>query len=346
MTFISWRIGQRIARPLIFIAALGAAGLGLHGTAQAQNEADYKLPDPLPPCLSFKGDDETIKADCERLILDDSTLRGVVKVARFQRERIVYKADRPKLRDALNAIDFSDAPLGTRGYLSVQRGQVCYSLKDYECTRRDYETGLYAGSLNILGLQAFAFSITQTNAGDRYLAALDDVVEKEQVNKAGLTPFSQNVTIVQAYILNNLGRKSSRLAKLRKLAGEKIHSAPLANAVCWPLVTVYDKAFEAQSACNTAARLAPNNPGLLDSRAVMHFALGDYDSSIADFERALALKPTPSFPAFKYGLSLALNARGKGNDQARSATLKAEALAEQPNLEADFAKYTIYKGKP
>jgi len=325
---------------------LGAAALGLHGTAHAQGAGDYKLPEPSPPCLAFKGSDEGIKADCERLILDDSTLRGVVKLARFQRARIVYKADRAKLRDALNAIDLSDAPLRTRGNLSVQRGQVCYSLKDYKCTRRDYETGLYAGSLNSLGLQAFALSITETNTGDKYLPALEELVEKEQVNRTGLTPFSQNVTIVQAYILNNLGRKSARLAKLRKLAAEKIYGASLANAVSWALVTQHDKAFEAQSACNTAARLAPNIPGLLDSRAVMHFALGDYDSSIADSERALALKPMPSFPAFKYGLSLALNARGKGDDQARSAALKAEALAEQPNLEADFAKYTIYKGKP
>ena len=346
MTDIRQRIGQTIARPLIFFAVLGAAGLGLHGTAQAQGAADYTLPQPLPPCLAFKGSDEAIKSDCERLILSDSTPDGVVKVARFQRAMIVYKADRAKLRDALNAIDISDAPISIRGVLSVSRGEVCYGLKEYECTRKNYETGFLAGKLNPAGLQAFALSITETNKGDTYLKYLDDAIEREQVNTAALKPFSQNAAFVQAAILNNLGRKPERLTKLRTLAGEKIYDPLIANAVCWAMVTEYNKAFEAQSACNAAVRLAPNASGLIDSRAVMYFALGDYDSSIADFERALALEPTPSFPTFKYGLSLALDKRGKGDDKTRAATLKAEALAEQPNLEADFAKYTIYEGKP
>jgi len=260
--------------------------------------------------------------------------------------RVVNKDDNAKLAAALKAFDFSGAPVGIRGYTSVPTGMACYALEDYECTRTNYDMALLTGRLNFYGLRAYAEAIHKTNPPVDYLAELKSLAEQSQQGKTELTQATQNIMIVRAALLEFKDRQSERKNVLTELGRAKIYDAPIANEVCWSLVTDLAAAFDAQIACNTAVRLAPGSASLLDSRAVMHFALGDFESAVADFERALSMAPERSVPTYEFGLALALDRRGKGDDKTRAATLKAQALAARPSLEADFAKYTIYAGKP
>ncbi|MEO0699658.1 MAG: hypothetical protein AAFY81_08060, partial [Pseudomonadota bacterium] len=256
---------------------LGLVAFGFTGSAQAQlKEADYALPDELPPCLAFEGEPSAVRADCERLILDDATLPGVRRLARFQRARIVNRDDDAKLVEALKPFDFTGAPFALRGYTSVPVGQACYRLGDYACTRTNYDFAMFAGRLNYYGMRAYAEAIHKSDPPIDYVARLASFVKREQEGKTELAGYSQNLMIVMAALLELKDRQSERKDTLIELGRAKISDAAIANEVCWSLVTDLAAAFDAQMACNAAVRLAPGNGSLLDSRAVMHFALGDF----------------------------------------------------------------------
>ena len=281
--------------------------------------------------------------DCERIILDDTTPEGLRKLARIERAigRLGTTTDNAALRSALEAVDISDAPMDLQGYKGLWLGMACHQLQDYGCAASQLDVAMVGGHLRFDLLSYFVDAIFRSGSADRAMELFDDRLGSNPPEER----FHQSLLLVQALLLERLGpsRDQDRIAKLRSLAQLDIKVDRVANQVCWNLVTDHGDAKSAQSACNAAVRLAPADAANLDSRAVMHFTLGDYFSAIADFERALqAPNSEPIQADIKYGLSLALQKRGGEGDAARAEQLRVEAVALKPEIAETFAAYKIY----
>jgi tetratricopeptide (TPR) repeat protein/predicted aspartyl protease len=100
------------------------------------------------------------------------------------------------------------------------------------------------------------------------------------------------------------------------------------NGRCYARAQLHKDLDAAVADCNAALKLAPRNPGILDSRGFAHLAHGDLDAAIADYDAALAIQPK---------LAIALYGRGvaklkKGQKDAGDADIQA-ALKIAPKIE-------------
>lgn len=95
------------------------------------------------------------------------------------------------------------------------------------------------------------------------------------------------------------------------------------NDRCWARVLWAHELDKAEKDCNTALRLMPGAPNVLDSRGWLYFRLGKFDRSIKDFNAALDRQPKLASSLYGRGLGelrLGRNAAGKA-DIAAATTL-------------------------
>lgn len=332
-----------------FLGFAGLVSIGLCGQALAQetassneNAESYDFPDPLPACFGSVPEDERL-ADCERIILDDSANQGLRKLARFERATWLYREDPGALKTALEKIDLSNAPTRVQGYKSFLLGSSCYDLEDYNCSLNQFDAAMQSGRLPYDFYDEFVNSIIYANAVSNAIALIDQRLEEDREGTGYKGNYSHAILIIKSRLLEWSKRMAQRNTVLKELAGLELDVHRIANEVCWDLVVDYGEPSSAQSACNTAVRLAPTNASNLDSRAVMHLAFADYYSAIADFERALTAEASEFNQAHvRYGLALALEKRAGEGDLARAEQLRAEALALRSDIAEIFAGYKIY----
>jgi tetratricopeptide (TPR) repeat protein len=94
---------------------------------------------------------------------------------------------------------------------------------------------------------------------------------------------------------------------------------------------------EALADCNEALRLAPDDPGTLDSRGFTYLKLGRFEQAIADYDAALARNPRD--PGSLYGRGLA-RLRGRNDPEGGRADLTS-AKTLDPGVAAEFARYGL-----
>ena len=93
---------------------------------------------------------------------------------------------------------------------------------------------------------------------------------------------------------------------------------------------------EALADCNEALRLAPDDPGTLDSRGFTYLKLGLFAQAIADYDAALARNPRG--PGSLYGRGLAR--LGQNDPEGGRADLAA-AKALDPGVAEEFRRYGL-----
>ncbi len=75
------------------------------------------------------------------------------------------------------------------------------------------------------------------------------------------------------------------------------------QARCWVRALWGEQLSKALSDCNTAWRLKPGTPGLLDSRALVEFRLGKLAQSIGDYDQALHSQPKNAWLRYARGVA-------------------------------------------
>jgi tetratricopeptide (TPR) repeat protein/transglutaminase-like putative cysteine protease len=110
----------------------------------------------------------------------------------------------------------------------------------------------------------------------------------------------------------------------------------LLNNLCWSQATAgfaYDLAL---ADCEASLKIAPANPGVLDSRAFVLLRLGRHEAAIAGYDQALALRPREAASLFGRGLARL----GSGHAAEGRADLDA-ARAIDARIDGQFAGYGL-----
>lgn len=131
------------------------------------------------------------------------------------------------------------------------------------------------------------------------------------------------------------GRKEAGLARLDDLLARRPGDPDMLNAKCWYQATWNFRPEELETLCTEAVERADWSPPVLDSRAMGYFRLGRYEDALQDLNAALTDSPDQSPSLYLRGLvRLELGDTGGRRDIE-------EALARQPSLARDFARWGI-----
>lgn len=101
----------------------------------------------------------------------------------------------------------------------------------------------------------------------------------------------------QAMAAERINRLDVLEASLRKLIQLKPDHAHAYNALGYTLADRGIRLEEARQLLETALRLAPDDPFILDSMGWLHYRLKDYPGALAYLRRAAALRPDPEIAA-------------------------------------------------
>ncbi len=131
------------------------------------------------------------------------------------------------------------------------------------------------------------------------------------------------------------GRTDLAMTKLAEEASENATDGWVLNADCW-YRGLFEQALEtALDVCTRAIERADNSAAILDSRALVHYRLGDHAAAIADLDSALELNPAQSASYYLRGLvRLARGDRGGRQDIAIG-------LRMSPELADTYARHGL-----
>lgn len=118
-----------------------------------------------------------------------------------------------------------------------------------------------------------------------------------------------------ATVMGLKGDTEAGLAALAKETADKPHNADGLNADCW-FRGLFNTGLEgALEVCTRAIERADNSAPMLDSRAMVHFRIGNYDAALADLDSALDLSPGLSASHYLRGaVRLAMGDKGGRED--------------------------------
>lgn len=186
-----------------------------------------------------------------------------------------------------------------------------------------------------------AYHITPTNSRAYYLA---DIMSRngrsdEAIELLGFLPVSDDEIADQVSATSEiLGRSGARDEGFALIAGQleiEPENAGLLNSDCWFRGIYKHQINSAIEQCTKAVERAPYPAAALDSRAMVHFRLGDHAAAIEDLNAALELAPGMSAARFLRGV-VKLD---KGDKSGRSDV--ASALRQNPQLEAHYASFGV-----
>jgi tetratricopeptide (TPR) repeat protein len=113
------------------------------------------------------------------------------------------------------------------------------------------------------------------------------------------------------------------------------------NNLCWTAAIAGALLEQALRDCDAALSIAPDNPGVLDSRGRALLQLGRTEDALAAYEAALAIEPDLSHSLYGRGLArIALGAVAEGEAD------KAAALAINPQVGDAFESYERSRAEP
>lgn len=108
------------------------------------------------------------------------------------------------------------------------------------------------------------------------------------------------------------------------------------NAACWARATNGVDLPVALADCSEALRLAPDEPGVLDSRCMVRFKMGDIANAIADCDAAIASMPDSAGTLYLRGIAkLKLGYAGPSKTDIDA------AKAIDPHVAEVYARYGI-----
>ncbi|MCM8556459.1 DUF3857 domain-containing protein [Sphingomicrobium sediminis] len=176
-------------------------------------------------------------------------------------------------------------------------------------------------------LEGFAEAIERAKAED---AEAKEEDEDEPYGEAWITQLRNQYAI--ALSANGRGEEAETIwAELRDDAND----AQSLNQLCWDKAVAgvaLDRALEECDASVALGRQASN----LDSRALVHLRLGNFDMAEADYDEAIELAGEDGIASSQYGRFLLMERLGK-TEEAEAA--RAEALDLYPLIALEYAAY-------
>lgn len=303
----------------------------------------------------WTGDHEGARADLDKAVDIDPSERiamngnALLAMAGEQYDDAVIELSR-----ALRQAPGDDFALGTRA-------QAYRALGQYDRALRDLDTMIAARPADIpLKLQRISIleqagRTAEAEAEMDALAAADPAGAGVLLNQAALKLQRGNAQAASD-ILDRLlatapesnpsalvlrGEASIELGRLdlaeRDFATvREAHPADanILNNLCWTAATAGVLLDQALRDCEAALAVAPDNPGILDSRGRVLLQQGDPEGAIVAYEAALAI--APELPASLYGRGLARIALGRVEEGEAD---KAAAIAIEPLTAEDFESY-------
>lgn len=84
---------------------------------------------------------------------------------------------------------------------------------------------------------------------------------------------------------------------------DDVKQAAALNSRCWTRALLGEHLELAMKDCNAALRLSPKNAGFLDSRGLVFLRSGDYAKAVADYDMALAQRPSIAWSHYGRGIA-------------------------------------------
>lgn len=252
------------------------------------------------------------------VLADDDDFAPLQSRANFY--RLIYDFDNA-LKD-INAV-IAEEPTAnlflTRSNLYVSLGQLDAAIADIQ-TAYDLspsnDTAYYQAQL-----------IARTGDTDSALELLELLPVSEDERDGFID--------TQSFILGMAGDVDTGLTMLEERLVEKSESSTLLNADCWYRGIHKVGLSDAVAQCTRAVERADYPASVLDSRAMVHFAKGDFDAALADLDAALKIAPGLSASRYLRGIILLEQGNKDGRRQIES------ALRQSPELKDYYALFGI-----
>lgn len=134
-----------------------------------------------------------------------------------------------------------------------------------------------------------------------------------------------------AQSLTGQGRFGAAVKQFGKAVTLAPSNAAYRNGLCWARAGTGKNLPEALADCNRALVLAPDAPGILNSRGLVYLRMRQYETAIQDYSTSLAAKA--SQPSARFGRGLA---ELELNQQKAGAEDIVEARRSDPEIDAMF----------
>jgi tetratricopeptide (TPR) repeat protein len=149
-----------------------------------------------------------------------------------------------------------------------------------------------------------------------------------------IAPDWVDLKLDRAIALYRSGQTAAATNELRTLRA-KAKTYHEFNNLCWTKAAANILLDLALEECREALKVAPERAVGLDSTALVLLRLGRLDEAIAHYDKAIAAM---TFPAPYFGRALAYARKG---DRQRSEADRQQALALDPDIEAQFARFGL-----
>lgn len=104
----------------------------------------------------------------------------------------------------------------------------------------------------------------------------------------------------------------------------------LLSGRCWARAVAKTDLDKALSDCNAAVKQEPHNPNILDRRAFLHLARGEWDAAVLDYDAALAVQPKFAFALYGRGIAkLRKGAKDQGDADIQAASALDPKIADR-----------------
>lgn len=144
-----------------------------------------------------------------------------------------------------------------------------------------------------------------------------------------------SVMQLRASIEGAAGRKDKGWAILEEALSERPGDPEILNGQCWFMGTLEYRLNDALDVCNNAVRSGDYGSSVLDSRALVHYRLGQSDDALADLKAALI--GVPGFGSSMYLRGVILTERG---DKSGKKDIR-ESLRVWPQVGRMFKRFGI-----
>ncbi|MXO90532.1 DUF3857 domain-containing protein [Pontixanthobacter aquaemixtae] len=239
------------------------------------------------------------------------------------------------------------------------RAAFFWLIYDYENALKDYNTVINEEPTSSLFLQrAYLYEMLgQLDKAEADIQAAYDLspsndtayYQAQIIARAGrpqealdlleLLPVSEDeqdgMVAARSIVLGLNGDVEAGLAVLAQRREEKANSSEVLNADCWYRGLHKVALDDAINVCTRAVERTSNAANVLDSRAMVHYRMGDYASALADIEEALKLSPDLAATRYLKGIVLLEQGDANGRDFVRM------ALRQSPELADQYALYGI-----
>ena len=144
-----------------------------------------------------------------------------------------------------------------------------------------------------------------------------------------------NLAMAKSELLGEAGQLDEGWAMLEDIALERPGDGVVLNAQCWYMGLWQYRLDSAEAVCDEAVEAMGYAASVLDSRAMLHYRLGNTDKALRDLDAALASEPGQGASLFLRGVI-----RNKQGDKAGAQDI-AHARRLYRNFDRQYARYGI-----